>query len=501
MDALALAIAAALLLVGAAALAVRRWRVTVTAVVVGLCLPLIAYSDDLAAPAWIALVTVAVSPVLAPLTAWTFLRTRALVVLALVAAGVAGPLSMLLYDPFYDLACLSQCDENPFAVAHVSSTVHGGLLSAAFVGAAALTAAAWRGPSRWPLLVLAGSAWLVTLAPSHALEAAILTGAILLALGGLSVAQAFEAGARVADLTRALDGAGDVETTLRSAVGDPGITVSYVLEAGAEVVDGHGLPAYGPVEGQVSTDIIGPFGVVARVNHDPDRANLAALAAAITGPARLAFENGRLAATVGRQAHALEASRRRVVAHADSERRRLERDLHDGAQQHLLALGLVLRTCLDGATDAQARDVLHRGLASTHVALGELRDLSHGFYPASLEQTGLGNALDGVADRAPVPVSVGRLPAGRLPAQVERAIYLLVARAAATARLPLDVSVTRSPDGVGVVVVGARPPGGVLADVFAVLGGTLDVGPVDVGSVPVVRVWLPLHEQLSEEAS
>ena len=177
----------------------------------------------------------------------------------------------------------------------------------------------------------------------------ILSGAVLLVVGGSTVARAFEARARVADLARALEGAADVETTLRAAAGDPGITVSYVLDGGSELVDRHGLPTYGPAGGQVSTAIMGPEGVVAGVHHDPDRTDLAALAAALTGPARLAFENGRLEATVRRQAHALEASRRRIVVHADAERRRLERDLHDGAQQHLLALGLALRTSLDSS--------------------------------------------------------------------------------------------------------------------------------------------------------
>ena len=231
------------------------------------------------------------------------------------------------------------------------------------------------------------------------------------------------------------------------------------------------------------------------MHYDPDRADLAALAVALTGPARLAFVNGRLEATVRRQARALEASRRRIVVHADSERRRLERDLHDGAQQHLLALGLALRRSLDEALDAESRDVLHRCLAATYVVLEELRDLSHGFYPATLEQTGLGNALDGIADRSSVPVAFGYLPEGRLPAEIERAIYLLVARTAAAAQSSLQVTVTVGAGHVEVRVVGAHPTDDVLADVFAVLGGSLRAdeasGP---RSVEAVHGWLPLHE-------
>ena len=92
---------------------------------------------------------------------------------------------------------------------------------------------------------------------------------------------------------------------------------------------------------------------------------------------------------------------------------------------------------------------------------------------------------------------MGTLPDRRLPAEIERAIYLLVARAAATARQPLEVRVTAEADEVDVMVVGARPPDGVLADVFAVLGGSLDSDdPARAGSPSVVRGRLPLSEQL-----
>lgn len=493
MDAVALAIAAALFVVGVAAVVVRRWRLGVTALIVGLSLPFTAYADDLGAPANLAFVSVLAAPVLAPLAAWACVRPTALLRAALAAGVVAGPVRTLLYDPFYDPACLTACAPNPLALAHLSGTANSLLWSAAFVVAAALTGAALLGPNRFALAVLAMSSWLVALAPARALEAAIVAGGVVLAIGGAVVARAFEGKARVADLARALESAADVEAALRSAVGDPGIAVAYRLEPDAAFVDRDGLPAPGPALGQVSTDLIGPDGVVARVYHDRSATDLATLAAAITGPARLAFENGRLSARVRRQAVALESSRGRIVAHADSERRRLERDLHDGAQQHVLALGLALRNSLDAASDPETRDVLHRCLASTHLVLAELRDLSHGFYPASLEQSGLGNALDGVVDRAPVAVAVSCVPQERMPAETERAVYLLVSRLAAAARHPLDVAITRSEGTVDVVIVGASPPDGVLGDVFAVLGGTLSsTGATGGNEVPVVRGVLPV---------
>jgi hypothetical protein len=235
---------------------------------------------------------------------------------------------------------------------------------------------------------------------------------------------------------------------------------------------------------------------VARVHHQAGAAETAALATAVRGPGRLAIENSRLAVQVICEAEELEASRRRIVTQADVERRRLERDLHDSAQQHVLALGLALRSALDRATDDETRDVLHRSVASTYQVLDELRDLSHGFYPASLEQTGLSNALDGIIDRAPVPVSVIGIPPGRLPAQVERAIYLLMARITASARHPLTADIRREHDRVVIDIGGTLLTDGVLADVFAVLGGTLTF---EEGSDPTVHGELPI-ETVPEDA-
>jgi signal transduction histidine kinase len=178
------------------------------------------------------------------------------------------------------------------------------------------------------------------------------------------------------------------------------------------------------------------------------------------------------------------------VTDADAERRRLERDLHDGAQQHVLALGLELRRSLDSVTDPADRAILEASLAATQGVLDELRDLSHGFYPSTLDQSGLGSALEGLADRSPVPLSVRAVPEARLPGEVERAIYRLVSRLAAEAATPLEVRVSRSEGEATVVIRGARAPDGALPDIFAVLGGKLTS--YDGEDVPMVRAWLPL---------
>ena len=121
----------------------------------------------------------------------------------------------------------------------------------------------------------------------------------------------------------------------------------------------------------------------------------------------------------------------RVIAAADAERRRLERNLHDGAQQRLVSLALALR-----AVEAQLTtdpEAARRQLASAReeltLALEELRDLARGIHPAVLRQQGLGPALKVLAARTPVTVRVAALPGERLPEPVETAAYYLVAEA------------------------------------------------------------------------
>src|SRR6185437_2461032 len=122
-----------------------------------------------------------------------------------------------------------------------------------------------------------------------------------------------------------------------------------------------------------------------------------------------------------RQERELHASRARIVQAADTERRRLERNLHDGAQQRLVSLALLLR--LAGAALDQdppgARRALDEGL----------EELAHGLHPAILTHGGLGVALQGLAGRAPVPVMVTGVPSDRLPDAIEAAAYYVVAEA------------------------------------------------------------------------
>ena len=113
------------------------------------------------------------------------------------------------------------------------------------------------------------------------------------------------------------------------------------------------------------------------------------------------------------------------------ERRRLERDLHDGAQQRLVSLALTLRMAREklGADAEEAARLLDRSRQELDEALKELRELARGIHPTVLSHRGLGAAVEALADRAPLPVEVGELPAQRLPEQVELAAYFVVAEA------------------------------------------------------------------------
>jgi signal transduction histidine kinase len=127
-----------------------------------------------------------------------------------------------------------------------------------------------------------------------------------------------------------------------------------------------------------------------------------------------------------RRAEELRASRARVVAAADAERRKIERNLHDGAQQHLVALAVTVRLAQQlAATDpGQARELLEQLGHDLQEAVQELRDLAHGIYPPVLMDRGLVAALESAAARAPLPVRiVADGDVGRFPQEVEAAIY------------------------------------------------------------------------------
>lgn len=143
---------------------------------------------------------------------------------------------------------------------------------------------------------------------------------------------------------------------------------------------------------------------IAAVNHDPALTGTSELADQIGAAARLAIDNERLRAEVLAQLERVRASRGRIVAAGDAARRRLERDLHDRAQQRLLAARYELRLArASTGDDTQRAAEIERAIAEAKAALAELRDLAHGIFPAVLDDAGLGPALWALSAGAPSP--------------------------------------------------------------------------------------------------
>jgi signal transduction histidine kinase len=244
----------------------------------------------------------------------------------------------------------------------------------------------------------------------------------------LVVARRRQQRAAISRLTEELE---DVPDALAAAFGDPSVQVAYWLPDAGRYVDSHGrgidLPT--PTNERAVTPIIRSGSPVAVVVHDPSLSG--SLVRELGPAARLAIENERLQAEVRAQLEALLRSRMRITERADLERRRLERDLHDGAQQRLLALLFDLRLARAAAEsdcDKPLATMLATAVDETQAALEELRVLAHGIYPAILAEAGLSTALATLADEAPLPVEL-TAAAQELDAPVEAALYVAVREA------------------------------------------------------------------------
>jgi signal transduction histidine kinase len=154
-------------------------------------------------------------------------------------------------------------------------------------------------------------------------------------------------------------------------------------------------------------------------------AGLADQAGLVLRSARLRVELQRRASELSRRAEELRASRRRLVDVQDERRRALERDIHDGAQQHLVALAVNLRLAqtLTSRAPHRAQELLDAQRAATVQAIETLAQLSRGIYPPMLAQHGLASALEAAAATSPVPVDVTARDVGRYPAHLEAAAY------------------------------------------------------------------------------
>jgi signal transduction histidine kinase/uncharacterized protein YhfF len=253
----------------------------------------------------------------------------------------------------------------------------------------------------------------------------------------------------------------------------------------------HGLEGYLAIAMRGSNGaLLGYLGVMSRRTLEPDEDQIAALEIfAARAAAELERRAGE-AALRAREAE-VEASRSRIVQTADDERRRIGRDLHDGVQQRLVALRLLLDLASRklGAAEAEAAALVEQAREEAQLAGDELRELARGLHPAGLAERGLGAALAAVAERSALPVILADVPDRRLPDPVEVTIYYLVSEALTNAVKhaaagELRVSVRQiagavvaevSDDGIGGAdaTVGGGLSG--LRDRVEALGGTLAV--------------------------
>jgi signal transduction histidine kinase len=284
-----------------------------------------------------------------------------------------------------------------------------------------------------------------------------------------------------------------LRNALADALGDPSLQVASWAPTQGRFIDVAGEPVVLP-EGDAghAVTVLERNGVrEAAIIHDPILLEEPGLITSVAGALWLAVENERLAAEVEAQLTEVRASRARIVEAGDRERRRVERDLHDGAQQRLVSLSLelqVARRALGEDGDPAVRQSLDRAAAEALAALAELRDLAVGIYPLILTESGLGEAVESLADRASVDVSVDIGPERYAPV-VEGAAYFVISealanvtkyaratRAAVRVRgLGDHVSIEVDDDGVG----GADPRAGSglrgLADRLAALNGTITI--------------------------
>jgi signal transduction histidine kinase len=224
---------------------------------------------------------------------------------------------------------------------------------------------------------------------------------------------------------------GGLREVLARSLGDPGLEVAYPLGDPGRLVDATGTtvdPA--SREGRAVTPLARGRETVALLSHRPGLLDNPAIVDEVVAATRLAVDNERLQAEVLAQFQELRASRARVVTTGDAERRRLERDLHDGAQQRLVGLSLALRLARaqpGAGADPDLREVLDRADERLRAAIGELRELAHGIYPAVLADDGLAAAVEALAEHTPIPLTITHMPQERLPGPVEGAAYFLIA--------------------------------------------------------------------------
>ncbi len=222
--------------------------------------------------------------------------------------------------------------------------------------------------------------------------------------------------------------AADMRARLAQALGDPTLELAYRLDDG-RYVDAAGHATELPRQSDRAMTALTSGGEeIAVLVHDPALLDEPGLVESVRATAGLVLQNERLAAQVRSQLAEVRASRGRIVAAADAERRRIERNLHDGAQQRLVTLSMALGLESSRA-DESAAAALSRAQDEIEQAIRELRELARGIHPTLLRDEGLEAAVVSLARRTPLPVTVHGSISARVPDKIELAAYFVVAEA------------------------------------------------------------------------
>ena len=287
---------------------------------------------------------------------------------------------------------------------------------------------------------------------------------------------------------------GQLEEALARALGDPGLQLVFPAIDGS-YIDADGRPAALKLD---ATALVRDGVEVAVLTHRPGLFDEPGLVDEVAATARLALEHERLRAELLCQLGDLRASRARIVTAGDAERRRLERDLHDGAQQRLVALGLDLqlaRIRLDAAGDADQAliDQVQWAEGEVTSVLAELRMLASGIFPAVLADDGLAAALDALAEESRGQLRISGFTDRRFDLATETAAYRVISQTLAEAGgASISVSATTDRQRFVLELISPRSPAQLveLEDRIGAIDGTLSVSSTD-GADARIHVEIP----------